>query len=108
MRRSSWIVVLLMALEFGTAGAQPGSYTAEEAVAVAKKQNPEILLAAKQLEAARGGVVEARAGFLPGVVSTGLHRQRQRADPSRLRPEDYNASVRVVHHLYPGGAVPSQ
>jgi outer membrane protein TolC len=109
MRRSSWIVVLLTALEFGRAGAQAGSaYTAEEAVAVAKKQNLEILMAAKQMEAARGGVVEARAGFLPGVVSTGLLRKRQREEPSRLRPEDYNASVRVVQNLYTGGAVTSQ
>jgi len=109
MRRSSWIVVLLMALEFGRAGALAGSaYTVEEAVTVAKKQNPEILVAAKQMEAARGGVIEARAGFLPGVVSTGLLRKRQREEPSRLRPEDYNASVRVVQNLYTGGAVTSQ
>ena len=109
MRRSSWIVVLLMALEFGRASTQAGStYTAEEAVIVAKKQNPEILMAAKQMEAARGGVVEARAGFLPGVVSTGLLRKRQREEPSRLRPEDYNASLRVVQNLYTGGAVTSQ
>jgi outer membrane protein TolC len=109
MRRSSWIVILLMALEFGRAGAHAGpAYTVEEAVAVAKKQNPEILMAAKQMEAARGGVVEARAGFLPGVVSTGLLRKRQREEPSRLRPEDYNASVRVVQNLYTGGAVTSQ
>jgi outer membrane protein len=109
MRRSSWIVILLVALEFGRASAQAGSaYTVEEAVTVAKKQNPEILMAAKQMEAARGGVVEARAGFLPGVVSTGLLRKRQREEPSRLRPEDYNASVRVVQNLYTGGAVTSQ
>ena len=109
MRRSSWIVVLLMALELGTAGARAGSaYTVEEAVTVAKKQNPEILMAAKQMEAARGGVVEARAGFLPGVVSTGLLRKRQRQEPSTLRPEDYQASLRVVQNLYTGGAVTSQ
>jgi outer membrane protein len=109
MRRSSWIVVLLMALELGSAGVQAGSaYSVEEAVTVAKKQNPEILMAAKQMEAARGGVIEARAGFLPGVVSTGLLRKRDREEPSRLRPEDYNASVRVVQNLYTGGAVTSQ
>jgi len=109
MRRSSWIVVLLLALEFGRAGARAGSaYTVEEAVAVAKKQNPEILMAGKQIEAARGGVVEARAGLLPGVVSTGLLRKRQRQEPSTLRPEDYQASLRVVQNLYTGGAVTSQ
>jgi hypothetical protein len=70
MRRSSRIVILLMALEVGRTGAQAGpAYTIEEAVAVAKKQNPEILMAGKQIEAARGGVIEARAGFLPGKGS---------------------------------------
>jgi hypothetical protein len=46
------------------------AFTVDEAVARARKQNPEILMAAKQLEAAKGGVIEARSGFLPGVVST--------------------------------------
>jgi outer membrane protein TolC len=109
MRRSFRIVILLMALEVGRTGAQAGpAYTVEEAVVVAKKQNPEILMAGKQIEAARGGVIEARAGFLPGVVSTGLARKRQRQEPSRLRPEDYAASLRVVQNLYTGGAITSQ
>jgi outer membrane protein len=84
------------------------TYTVEEAVAVARRQNAEILMAAKQLEAARGGVIEARAGFLPGVVSTGLLQKRERAEPSRLRSDDYDASVRVVQNLYTGGAITSQ
>lgn len=106
MRRSSGTVILLLALQ--VAGARAGSYTAEEAVGVAKKQNAEILMAAKQLEAAKGGVVEARAGFLPGVISTGLLRKRQRQEPSTLRSDDYNASLRVVQNLYTGGAITSQ
>ena len=109
MRRSSRIVLFLMALELGMAGAQAGpAYTVEEAVAAAKKQNPEILMAAKQLEAARGGVVEARAGFLPSVVSTGLLQKRERVQASTLRSDDYDASLRVVQNLYTGGAVTSQ
>jgi outer membrane protein TolC len=84
------------------------TYTAEEAVATARKQNAEILMAAKQLEAAKGGVIEARSGFLPGVVSTGLLQKRERAEPSRLRSDDYDASVRVVQNLYTGGAITSQ
>ncbi|PYJ89892.1 MAG: hypothetical protein DME70_01410, partial [Verrucomicrobia bacterium] len=93
----------------GAAVSEAGpAFTADEAVATARKQNPEILMAAKQLQAARGGVIEARAGFLPGVVSTGLLRKRERAEPSRLRSDDYDASVRVVQNLYTGGAVTSQ
>lgn len=77
----------------------------DEAVALAKKQNPEIVIARKQLEAARGGRIEARAGYLPSVVSTGLLRKRAQQEQSRLREDDYNASLRVVQNVYSGGAV---
>ena len=65
-------------------------------------------MAAKQVEAARGGVIEARSGFLPGVVSTGLLRKRERQEPSTLRSNDYDASLRVVQNLYTGGAITSR
>ena len=85
----------------------PGQRTLslDEAVALAKKQNPEIVIARKQLEAARGGRMEARAGFLPSVLSTGLLRQREQQEQSRLRQNDYNASLRVVQNIYSGGGV---
>ena len=91
----------------GILGAVP-SYTVDEAVALARKQNPELAIAHAQLEAAHGGVVEARAGFLPAVVSNGLLRQRERQDSSRLRSADYNANVRVVQNLFTGGQITSQ
>jgi len=78
--RRSWIVLFLLAC-VGTSHAVP-TYTVEEAVALARKQNAEIAMAAKQVEAARGGVVEARAGSLPSVVSTGLLRTIQRQETS--------------------------
>jgi outer membrane protein len=108
MRRSYWAVILVAggcAARISVAGQ---TYTVDEAVALARKQNPEVLMAAKQLEAAKGGVTEARAGFLPGVISTGLLRKRERAEASRLRSDDYDATVRVVQNLYTGGAVTSQ
>src|SRR3954463_13953624 len=109
MRRSSRVLLFLMASAFGARFGLAGpAYSVDQAVAIAKKQNPEILMAAKQLEAARGGVTEARAGFLPGVVSTGLLRKRDRVEASRLRSDDYDASVRVVQNLYTGGAITSQ
>ena len=109
MRRCWWTVILLVTSCLGAVVSEAGpAFTVDEAVATARKQNPEILMAAKQLQAARGGVIEARAGFLPGVVSTGLLRKRERAESSRLRSDDYDASVRVVQNLYTGGAVTSQ
>ena len=106
MRRRALLAVL--AFSFVRVIAAGPSYTVEEAVAAAKKGNMEILMAAKQLEAARGGVVEARAGYLPSVVSTGLLQKRERAEPSRLRNTDYDASLRVVQNVYTGGAISSQ
>lgn len=109
MRRHGWAVVLLMASGLGAGVSKAGpAFTVEEAVATARKQNPEILMAAKQLEAAKGGVLEARSGFLPGVVSTGLLRKRETVESSRLRSNDYEASLRVVQNVYTGGAISSQ
>jgi outer membrane protein len=106
MRRSAWIAFFLLASARVSLAAP--TYTVEDAVALAKKQNAEIRIAAKQVEAARGGVIEARSGFLPSVVSTGLLQTRRREEASRLRSDDYDASVRVVQNLYTGGAVTSQ
>src|SRR5256714_7373652 len=109
MRHCGWAVILLVALGWGARVSQAGpAFSVDQAVATARKQNPEILMAAKQLEAARGGVIEARSGFLPGVVSTGLLLQRERVEASRLRSDDYDASLRVVQNLYTGGAITSQ
>jgi outer membrane protein TolC len=106
MRRSAWILIFLLA--WAKVSHAAPAYTVEDAVALAKKQNTEILIAAKQMEAARGGVIEARSGFLPSVVSSGLLRKRERQEASRLRSDDYDASVRVVQNLYTGGAITSQ
>jgi outer membrane protein len=108
MRRSCRIAFFLLLALVTTASSAVPTYTVEEAVAVAKKHNAEIAIAAKQLEAARGTVIEARSGFLPSVVSTGLLRKRESQVASRLRPQDYDASVRVVQNLYTGGAISSQ
>ena len=103
--RSRRILLLLLAGGLGLSNAQ-GERTLrqEEAVALARAQNPEILIARKQLEAARGTVIEARSGYLPSVVSTGLLRKREQQELSRLRQEDYNASLRVTQNVYSGGA----
>lgn len=109
MRLPARIAPLAFAFALATPALHAGQgYTVEEAVALALKQNPDIAIARKQVEAARGGVVEARSGFLPSVVSTGLLRKRARQEQSRLRDNDYNASLRVVQNLYTGGASSSQ
>jgi outer membrane protein TolC len=84
------------------------TYTIDEAVAIAQAQNPEIAIARKKVQAARGGFTEARSGYLPSLTSSGLYDKRQQQTETRLRDEDYNATLRLEQNLYTGGAVPSQ
>jgi outer membrane protein len=84
------------------------SYGIEQGVALADSQNPEIVIARKKVEAARGGLIEARSGYLPSVISSGFADKRQTQNDTRLRNEDYNASVRALQNLYTGGAVTNQ
>jgi len=60
------------------------------------------------VEAARGGFIEARSGFLPSLTSSGLYDKRQTQSETSLRQEDYNAILKLEQNLYTGGAVTSQ
>ncbi|MFL6531049.1 MAG: TolC family protein, partial [Chthoniobacterales bacterium] len=97
------VVAVLVLLGCASARGQ-NSLTLDEALLLAKKQNPDIVVARKQVEAAHGGVIEARAGLLPSVISSGLLRKRAEQEQSRLREDDYNASVRAVQSIYTSGA----
>src|SRR2546421_12335011 len=83
-------------------------YTIEQAVAVAQEHNPDILIARKRAQGARGSWIEARAGFLPSVSSSGLYDKRQTRSETTLRQEDYNAILKLEQNVYTGGAVSSQ
>ncbi|HZS16382.1 MAG TPA: TolC family protein [Candidatus Udaeobacter sp.] len=84
------------------------TYSIDQAVALAEEHNPEILIARKKVQAARGGVIEARSGFLPSVTSNGLYDKRQTQSDTQLRQEDYNVILKLEQNLYTGGAVTSQ
>src|SRR5205809_4290431 len=92
----------------GNLHAQPPSYDIEQGVVLADSQNPEIVIARKKLEAARGGLIEARSGYLPSVISSGFADKRETQNETRLRDEDYNASIRALENIYTGGAVSNQ
>jgi outer membrane protein len=92
----------------GTVRAATPSYSLDQAVALAEEKNPEIAIARKKVEAARGEVIEARSGFLPSVTSVGLLDKRQEERETRLRDEDYSASLRLQQNLYTGGQISSQ
>src|SRR6266478_6493528 len=84
------------------------SYAIDEGVALAQAQNPEIAIARKKVQGARGGWIEARSGYLPSLSSIGLYDKRQQQSETRLREEDYNARLQIEQNLYTGGAVTSQ
>jgi len=90
------------------APAEPPTYEIEQGVALADSQNPEIIIARKKVEGARGGLVEARSGYLPSVISSGFADKRQTQTDTRLRQEDYSASVRALENVYTGGGVSNQ
>src|SRR5438128_9189728 len=108
MRLELGAVVLLITFALSASMQGLPTYTIEEAVVLAQAQNPEIAIARKKMQAARGGFIEARSGFLPSVASTGFYDKRQQQSQTRLRDEDYNAILRVEQNLYTGGAVTSQ
>jgi outer membrane protein TolC len=83
-------------------------YTIEEAIEAARAHNPDVAIAQKKVQAARAGVIEARAGYLPAVISSGRYARRERQGSTSLRPEDYNANIRIVESLYTGGATSSR
>jgi outer membrane protein len=107
MRSGFYAIALLCNLPISGQAAHP-DYSIDDAVALAKKQNLEIAIARKQIQAARGGLVEARSGYLPSLVSTGLIDKREHQEDTRLRDEDYNVSLRLQQNVYTGGAVSSQ
>jgi outer membrane protein len=102
------ITVLIAALSISSTAFGVPTYSIEQAVAVAEEHNPEILIARKKVQGARGGVIEARSGFLPSVTSNGLVDKRQQQTETRLRDEDYNVILKLEQNLYTGGAVTSQ
>src|SRR5437868_10948381 len=92
------VVVLVALILAGSIPAEASTYRIEEAVTLAQAHNPEIAIARKKLQGAHGGMIEARSGYLPSVVSTGLFREHQYQSDTQLRNEDYNASVRIVQN----------
>jgi outer membrane protein TolC len=106
----TWLLALALAATgfWHSTQAQPATYSIEQAVSVANEQNPDVIIATKKVEAARGGLIEARSGYLPSAVASGFGDKRQTQNATNLRDEDYNASVRILENVYTGGAVSNQ
>jgi outer membrane protein len=86
-------------------------YTLQECLNVALRQNADILVAQKNLEAAAGSVIEAKSGFMPSMTANASYLKREDNfatrdgfDPDR-RAEDWLVTVRLTQNLYSGGGV---
>ncbi len=123
-RRPALAVTLLAFLLGAAPGARAGEtaapggatpvYSLEDCVRIAQRDNPDAIAAARQVDAARGGVTSAQAGFLPQVGASGNYLRREARfaseasqDPNR-RPDDYSLSARVTQNLYSAGRVRAQ
>jgi outer membrane protein len=102
------ISILVAAFSLFSTAFGASTYTIEQAVALAQAQNPDIVIARQKVIAARGGLIEARSGFLPSLTSSGLYDKRQQQSQSQLRQQDYNATLKLEQNLYTGGQITSQ
>jgi len=96
----------------------PANITLDDAVRIAVRQNPQILLAIQQIEQTRGQIITVRAEALPLVALTGVYSQ---VDPRLLgtpsssgtstsstftgTDKTWNISVTASQLLYSGGQV---
>jgi outer membrane protein len=92
------------------APAQLPRYTLAQCIDLAVNHNSEVLVAKKRLEETAGGIVEARAGFLPSLTTYANYEWLQ-ADYATLdetvsnRTFIWNVNVRLTETIYAGGAV---
>jgi outer membrane protein len=85
-------------------------YTLQQCIDRALQQNPDVLVSKKHLEEAAGGVIEARAGFLPSLTSSASY-EKLETDYATLggttsnRTYVWNINIRLTETVYAGGAV---
>lgn len=117
------ILVVLLAASGARAGetvvGENAVLSLEDCVRIARRDNPDAIAAARQVDAARAGITTAQAGFLPTVSANGNYLRREArfaqdasgsngvADPNR-RPDDYAVSGRVTQNFYSAGRVRAQ
>jgi outer membrane protein len=104
----------LGALLLAGAGAARGEepiYTLEDCLEIAARQNPDVLAAAKRVDAAKAAITQARAGVIPALTSTGYYERLEQSVATNggefptFQPNDYTADIRITQNLYSAGAV---
>jgi outer membrane protein len=116
-RAPGFAAVCLGTLLLLCAGAVRGGqaiYTLDDCLGIAARQNPDVLVAAKQVDAAKAAIIQARAGVIPALTSTGFYERLEESVATNggeyptFQPNDYTADVRVTQNLYSAGAVRSR
>lgn len=79
-------------------------WTLKDCLDMGLRQNPDILIAKKGIEGAAGGVITARAAFLPQVSTQGLYQHREQGflgqGDADLRDRDYYVTLRITENLW--------
>ena len=108
----SFLLVSACALSAG--GPATPVYSLEECLALVRRQNPDVVAAAKRVDAARATVTTAKAPLYPQLTSNGYIQYREQslttqggAAPTN-RKEDYSGDVRLSQNLYSAQAVRSR
>ncbi len=91
-----------------------GVLTLDDCLRIAHERNPDILIAAKQLDIARAGITTAKAGIYPSLGANGTFLKREAefatgvsGDQNR-RDKDYNLSARLTQNVFSSGRVRAQ
>ncbi len=86
-------------------------YTLEDCLALARKQNPDVLAAAKRVDSARANITIAKAPVYPQLTTTGYYQYREQSLTSaggantNTRKEDYYGTARVSQNVFSSGQV---
>ena len=89
----------------------PSRLTLVQCLNLVLQRNPDVMVARKKLEEAAGGIVEARAGYLPSLTASinyvrveDEYMNQQGTLPDR-KPELWGVAIRLTETVYSGGAV---
>ena len=94
-----------------SAAAPIAVYTLADCVDMVARQNPDVLIAAKQVDAARAGVTQARAQIFPTLAASGFYQRREQDLANEgglttgIRPDDYNGDIRLSQNVFSSFAV---
>ena len=86
-------------------------YTLEDCLALVRRQNPDVVAAARRVDAATAAVTTAKAQLYPQVTSSGYFQYREQSltteggEAPTNRKEDYSGDVRISQNLYSAQAV---